>query len=164
MVTLRQAKTQDLEAIRSIFNHAILNTTAVYTYNPFSTNDMDVWFQTKKEGNYPVVIAVNMADNVIGFATYGAFRPHAAFQFTAEHSVYVHPNHQNKGVASSLLTKLIELAKANNIHSLVAGIDANNTSSISLHQKFGFEKAGIIKQSGFKFNQWLDLQFMQKIL
>ncbi|WP_392388777.1 GNAT family N-acetyltransferase [Flavobacterium piscinae] len=47
---------------------------------------------------------------------------------------------------------------------MIGVIDAENTESILFHEKYGFKKVGIIKESGFKFNRWLDSVFVQLIL
>ena len=81
-----------------------------------------------------------------------------------EHSIYVAPETRHEGIASQLLTKLIDEITKNNFKTIVAGIDASNVGSIKLHQKYGFEACGNIKCVGYKFEQWLDLAFYQLIL
>jgi phosphinothricin acetyltransferase len=125
---------------------------------------MKNWFQLKEDNNFPVIGAVNEEDQFMGFASYGSFRPYPANQYTIEHSIYVHPDHRGKSVASFLLGRLIEKAKEQEYHCMIGGIDATNEASIRLHEKFGFESAGVLKQVGFKFGKWLDLAFYQLIL
>ena len=62
------------------------------------------------------------------------------------------------------MTALIESAISQNKHVMIAGIDALNTGSIIFHKKFGFEEVAHFKEVGKKFDQWLDVIFMQKIL
>lgn len=78
--------------------------------------------------------------------------------------MYVHPAHRRKGIAKELLRKLINLAENNSVHTIIAGIDANNAISIDLHRQLGFVEIGRLKEVGFKFNSWLDLIFLQLIL
>ena len=59
---------------------------------------------------------------------------------------------------------LINASKELGIHTIVAGIDADNVVSIQLHKKFGFTEVAHFKQVGWKFDKWLDLKFMQLIL
>jgi phosphinothricin acetyltransferase len=87
-----------------------------------------------------------------------------AYKFTVEHSVYANKNYIGKGIGNMLLTELIVLAKKQGLHTMIGVIDSENESSIAFHEKFGFEKAGFIKESGFKFNRWLHSVFMQKML
>src|SRR5699024_10699522 len=142
---------------------AILNTTAVYTYEPVTIEERETWFHTKLEQAEPIFVYLKDGQ-VVGFATYGAFRNWTAYQYTVEYSIYVVLETNNDGVASHRLVKLIEEIKNSNYKTIVAGIDASNTASIKLHEKYGFELCGTIKSVGYKFDRWLDLAFYQLIL
>jgi len=162
-ITIRAATEDDLQQILDIYNDAILNTTSVYNYKPHTLEMRREWFHHKQEGNFPVLVA-EQEGKVAGFSTYGPFRIWAAYKYTAEVSVYVHPEHRGKGIAKLLYPPLFDLARRQQLHVLVAGIDANNEVSIRLHRHFGFTEAGLFKQVGYKFGKWLDLFFMQLIL
>ena len=162
-IIIRHANSSDLQAILDIVNDAILNTTANYSYEPQSFEMQQKWFDLKQQLHLPVIVA-EFGHDVIGFGTYGTFRERFGYRFTVEHSVYVTPNFIGKGIGSKLLKELIRLATAQKYHVMVGGIDADNTDSIAFHKKFGFTECGIIKQAAFKFDRWLDLQFMQLIL
>ncbi len=163
MMKLRAATHADLEQIRLIYNDAIANTTAVYEYEPFTTAHMEAWFSEKTDKQFPVIVA-DLDGKVAGFATYGTFRARAAYFRTMEHSVYVHPDFRRQGLGKILLKEIIRLAKENQVHVLVGGIDAENELSIKLHLYEGFKIAGTIHQAAWKFERWLDLVFMEKIL
>jgi phosphinothricin acetyltransferase len=160
---IRKAIDKDVPGILEIYNDAILNTTAVYTYDPHSLGLMEQWFRDKQEKGLPVFVA-EMENKIAGFASYGPFRPWPAYKHTVEHSIYVHKDFRGQGISKVLLTALIEEAKAQKLHTIVAGIDSENAVSISLHEKLGFHEVGLISQVGFKFDRWLDLKFMQLIL
>ena len=151
-------------AILEIFNEAILHSTALYEYTPRTLAVMEAWFDDKDKGGYPVIGAVDEGGTLMGFATYGPFRMRPAYKYTVEHSVYVERGHRGKGVGARLLTAIIARARAQQYHTLVGGIDAENAASIALHQRFGFEYCGTVRQAGFKFNRWLDLLFYQLLL
>ena len=162
-ITIRQANENDLEAILEIVNYSILHTTANYNYDVQTLEIQRKWLQQKHEQNFPVIVATQ--DNkVLGFGTYGMFREKIGYQFTVEHSIYVAPDLIAKGIGKLLMCELIELAKKQKIHTMIGGIDASNTYSIDFHKKFGFTECGIIREAGFKFDRWLDLQFMQLLL
>jgi phosphinothricin acetyltransferase len=95
---------------------------------------------------------------------YSEFRFREAYKFTVEHSVYVSPDEMGKGIGKLLLTQLIKLAKAQGLHTMIGVIDSENKSSITFHEQFGFKTVGIIKESGYKFDRWLDSVFMQLLL
>lgn len=152
------------QVIQAIFNHAILNTTALYEYQPRTMAAIQNWFHLKKEQGWPVLGLVDEQEQLLGFASYGTFRAFPAFQYTVEHSIYVHPDQVRKGYGRYLLQAIIQLAKQQQLHVMVGGIDAENHGSIVLHEQLGFEYSGTIKQAGYKFERWLDLAFYQLIL
>ncbi len=156
--------TDHASAILDIFNEAILNSTALYDYKPRPPSSMTTWFKEKEAAEYPVIGAINDDGTLLGFASYGVFRARPAYKYTIEHSLYVHKDHRKKGIASSLMAELINVARKQNYHVIVGGIDMANTASIALHDKFGFTHAGTIQQAGFKFGRWLDLGFYQLVL
>jgi len=101
---------------------------------------------------------------LMGFGSYGPFRPHAAYQHTVEHSIYVDARFRGRGLGKELLNRLIERATQQGYHMMIGVIDAENAGSIALHAKAGFEPCGHIREAGFKFGRWLDLALYQLIL
>ncbi len=152
------------EQILAIFNEAILNSTALYDYKPRKPESMVAWFETKERGNFPVLGLVNEKNQLLGFASYGTFRAWPAYKYSVEHSVYLAPEFRGRGFGKLLLKAVIEAAREQDYHVLIGGIDSQNLASIRLHKSQGFEHAGRIKQVGFKFGRWLDLDFYQLIL
>ena len=151
-------------AVLDILNEAIVNSTALYDYKPRPPESMVAWFQAKESGSYPVIGAIAESGQLLGFATYGAFRAWPAYKYSVEHSVYVHKDHRGKGIGLALMNEVIDAATAQQYHVMVGGIDAANRESIAFHEQLGFSHAGTIKQAGFKFGRWLDLAFYQLIL
>lgn len=162
-VTIRKATTADVPTILAIVNHAILHTTSNYLYDVQSLETQLAWFEDKKKKKFPVLVA-DYNGNTIGFGTYGTFREKIGYQFTVEHSVYIAEDFIGKGIGRLLLEALIEKAKSEGYHTMIGGIDAANKGSIAFHKKLGFVENGVLKEVGFKFGKWLDLQFMQLIL
>jgi L-amino acid N-acyltransferase len=162
-VLIRPAREADIAGILEIYNDAILHTTALYTYEPYTLPMMQQWFREKTARKLPVYIA-DVEGRVAGFASYGAFRPWPAYKYTVEHSIYIHPEFRGRGLSKELLRAIIDHATAGNLHTIVAGIDSQNIISIHLHRQFGFSETGLISQVGYKFGRWLDLQFMQLFL
>jgi phosphinothricin acetyltransferase len=152
------------DEIRAIYNEAILNTTASWAYAAHTPESMASWFRTKAAKGYPVVGAEDDDGALLGFATYGTFREHAGYKYTVEHSIYVDARHRGRGVGGALLKELIAAATAHDFHMLIGAIDAANPASIALHRKFGFVHCASIKEAGFKFGRWLDVEFYQLIL
>lgn len=150
--------------ILEIFNEAILNSTALYDYQPWDAAVMREWFQLKRDKNFPVIGVENEHGELMGFASYGTFRVRPAYKYSVEHSVYVQKDHRGKGLGKVLLQKIVEEAQKNDFHMLIGFIDLANPQSIALHQKLGFQEAGIIRDAGYKFGRWLDVVLYQRIL
>jgi phosphinothricin acetyltransferase len=160
---VRQATEKDLKAILAIVNYNILNTTSIYDYEPRTLAQQKAIFEEKNKANFPLLV-IEINEEIAGFGTYGTFRFKEGYKFTVEHSVYVSVKHQGKGLGKLLLAELIKFAKKQKLHTMIAVIDAENQSSVGFHKQFGFETVGIIKESAFKFDKWLDSVFMQKII
>lgn len=162
-INIRPYKTEDTQAILDIINHNILHSTALYDYKIRSLELQQKILEEKLDKNFPVIVA-ELDGKVIGFGMYSEFRFREAYKFTVEHSVYVNKHYNGKGIGKQLLQELISLARQQKLHTMIAVIDAENQGSIVFHEKFGFKTVGIIKESGFKFDHWLDSVFMQLIL
>lgn len=161
--TIRAAQAADLPAILDIYNDAILNTTAVYDYEPHTLTMRQAWFAHKQAEGFPVLVA-DIQGTVAGFGTLGSFRAWAAYQYTAENSIYVAPSYQGQGLGKRLLENLIGAAQTMGLHAIVAGIDAENTVSLRIHERYGFRQVAHFHQVGYKFDRWLDLIFMERLL
>ncbi len=122
------------------------------------------WFARKRAGNYPVLGIEDAGGALLGFATYGPFRAFPGYKYTVEHSVYVERGRRGEGIGRRLMVALIDAARAQQLHSLIGAIDASNASSIAFHRSLGFTPCGSIREAGFKFGRWLDLEFYQLIL
>ena len=104
---IRPATEADLQAILDIYNDAVINTTAVYTYTPHTLDMRRQWFNEHREAGLPVFVLEE--DGVIaGFATYGNFRPWPAYKYSIEHSIYVHKDFRRRHIATRLMEKLLE--------------------------------------------------------
>lgn len=150
--------------ILEIFNDAILNTTALYDYNPWTIETMHVWFENKRTHNFPVIGLVDERGKLMGFGSYGQFRLRPAYKYTIENSIYVHRDYRGRGLGKILLAEIIEQAKLQQYHCIIGVIDANNVVSLGLHESFGFKNIGTFNEVGFKFGKWLDATFMQLTL
>lgn len=152
------------DAILAIFNEAIVHSTALYDYQPRTPQSMVAWFEAKRKGNFPVVGIEDEQGKLLAFGSYGSFRAWPAYKYTVEHSVYVHKEHRGQGLGRQVLQLLIARAREQQLHALVAAIDASNTGSVTLHERLGFQHVGTLPQVGFKFGRWLDLAFYQLLL
>ncbi len=162
-MTIRPYKTEDTQAILEIINHNILHSTSLYDYSVRTIEQQKAILEEKIKKGFPIIVAEKEGE-ILGFGMYSEFRFREAYQFTVEHSVYVAANHLGKGIGKSLLSELIVLAKAQKLHTMIGVIDSENQNSIAFHEQFGFKIVGVVKESGYKFDRWLDSVFMQLLL
>lgn len=160
---IRDAQKSDLPFILELMNHAILNTTSIYEDEPRTLNYIETWFSQKQTAEFPVLI-FEVGRKVAAFGTYGTFRVGSAYRLSVEHSVHVHKSFHGKGIGKQLLSSLIERAKKEGRHAMIAGIDSENKSSIKFHEKMGFKEVGRFPEIAFKFDNWLELVLMQRFL
>ncbi len=159
---LRPAVVADLPAINDIYNHYVLHSTATYQEVPETMEGRRSWFDRHKLG-HPVIVA-EMAGVVVGWGSLSAFHARSAYRRTVENSVYIHHDHQRRGVGRTLLMELIRLARDAGHHTIIAGIDADQPGSVRLHTSAGFQQVAHLKQVGFKFGRWLDVLYLQLML
>jgi L-amino acid N-acyltransferase YncA len=162
-VELRDAKDADVPRIVAILNQAIRDTTASWDIEPTTIEARRGWLRDRQAKDFPVLVAVSGGE-IAGFGSFGDFRSWQGYHRTVEHSLYVDPTHQRCGVGAALLNALVERARSRGMHAMVAGIEAGNAASITLHLRAGFEEAGRLREVGRKFDRWLDLVLMQRIL
>lgn len=163
MTTIRAATEADLPTILAIYNDAVVNTAAIWNDDLVDLNNRIAWFRTRIGQGFPVLVAVE-GERVLGYASYGDFRAFQGYRFTVENSIYVAGEARGKGAGSALLAALVEAARAQGKHMMVAGIEAGNAVSIRLHEKQGFVETARMPELGFKFGRYLDLVFLQKKL
>ena len=163
-MTIGDTRQEDLPAILAIYNDVIANSTAVYSETPVTLEDRITWWRTRTEQQgYPVLVARDDS-GVLGYATFGDFRAWPGYRFTVEHSVHVRADARGRGIGSQLVAALIPRAHRLGKHTIIGGIDAENTVSLRMHERLGFEKVAHMRQVGWKFGRWLDLVFVQRLI
>lgn len=159
-ITIRDATEADLPGIMDIYNDAVVNTTAIWNEAVVDLANRKAWFDARRERGFPVLVALR-GKQVIGYASYGDWRAFDGYRHTVEHSVYVRKDTRGTGTGGKLMKALIDRAAFNGVHVMIAGIEAENTASIKLHEKFGFRVVGRFSEVGIKFGRWLDLTCME---
>ena len=159
--TIRDALSADLPGILAIYTDAVLNTTAIWNEQPVDLANRQAWFDARQAQGYPILVAVDADGQVLGYSSFGDWRPFEGFRHTVEHSVYVRADQRGKGLGPALMKALIDRARLCDKHIMVAAIESANAASIALHERLGFITTGQMPQVGTKFGRWLDLTFMQ---
>lgn len=160
---IRPVTQADLPAILDIHNDAILNSTANWSYHPDTLEGRLALLEELNAKNHAYIAAFE-GDTLMGYAYFNDFRKRDAYCQTVEHSVYVHKNHHRKGVARALMLKLMEAAQKAQKHVMIGALEASNEASIKLHHALGFTETGRLQQVGYKFNRYMDLVFMQRLI
>jgi phosphinothricin acetyltransferase len=160
---IRDAADTDASGILRIYNDAVAHTTAIWNEQLSTLEQRLAWLAERQQSGYPVLVAAEGPD-VLGYASFGPFRPWDGYRHTVEHSVYVDGGAQQRGVGHALVEELIRRAQTMKKHVMVAGIEATNEPSLRLHARLGFEKTAHLRAVGRKFDRWLDLVFMQLTL
>jgi phosphinothricin acetyltransferase len=159
---VRLARPTDSEPILEIYNEAVLRSTATFDLVPRTESEQAAWM-AEHGGPHPAVVATD-GGLVVGFGSLSPYRDKHAYATTVENSVYVHGDHRRQGIGRALLEELLRLAARHGFHTVIARIGERNTASIGLHEACGFELVGVEREVGRKFNRWLDVSVLQRIL
>ena len=159
---LRAATENDLPVINEICNYYVQTSPAIYQLEPFTADERTAWF-AQHDARHPILVAVE-AEVVIGWASLSAYHVRAGYRFTVEDSVYVRHDCHGRGVGRALLDALLARAAEHGHHSVLGIIDAAQAPSVALHARAGFERVAHLRQVGFKFGEWRDVVFMQRML
>jgi phosphinothricin acetyltransferase len=162
--TLRLAERSDAEPIREIYNGEVMRSTSTFDLVTRSLDDQRTWL-AERSGAFSAVVAIDRATSaLVGFGSLSPYKERAAYRTSVEDSVYVHREHVGRGIGKLLLTRLVDTARAGGFHTVMARIEASGTASRALHEACGFELVGIERQVGRKFQRWLDVAIMQRLL
>jgi L-amino acid N-acyltransferase YncA len=161
-VTLRPARLDDAEAIRQIYNAEVLTSTVTFDIAPRSLDEQRRYLGDRS-GVHAVVVATE-GGVVVGYGALSPWRSKPAYATSVEDSVYVHRDHQGRGIGRTLLTELLAVATAHGFHAVFARIVGHHEGSIRLHEALGFEIVGTEREVGRKFGRWLDVVVMEAIL
>ena len=160
-MTIRAAREEDFEAIAAITNHYIETTSIHFAYEPVPASELrDTW---RKNGErYPWLVATRDDGVVIGYAKATQWRDRAAYRWTCELGIYVAPDARGKKLGTALYKALLDACQRNGFRTVIAGIALPNPRSLALHERLGFETAGVVRDAGYKRGAWHDVAFFQK--
>lgn len=164
---IRFATADDSNAIRDIYAHYVLETTVSFDYDVPTYEE----YREKLLGitaYYPFLVCVaenqDGRDEIVGYAYASRFRPRAAYDWSAELSVYISPDFPGHSAGKALYSAVIALAEAQNIRTLYGVVASTNEVSRHLHEGLGFDNLGTFPKSGFKHGMWLDVTWYQRLL
>lgn len=159
-VHIRPASEPDLEPINRIYNDEILHGTATWDSEPWPIEKRRTWWLAHHDPLQPVLVAETSGD-VLGFAYLTRMSDKAGWRFSREDTIYLAPAARGRGIGRVLLAALLQEARRLGIRTIIASITSTNTASIRLHESFGFQPVGILRNAGYKFGRWLDTAYYQ---
>jgi L-amino acid N-acyltransferase len=162
MLQIRDAVPADIPIMMNIYNEAVRNSTVTFDLEEKTLADRQAWFAGYGK-DYPLIVA-EFTGEVVGYCSLSRFRERAAYASTAELSIYIAIPHQGIGVGSKLMSEIIDRGTKRGFHTVVSGINNGNQASIKLHEKFGFQHVGHLREVGRKFGEWLDVFYYQRML
>lgn len=159
---IRPATTKDLTAINDIYNHYVVHSTCTYQTIPATEEERERWFRLHGE-RHPVIV-VEENGEVIAWGSLSPLHERQAFMNSVEDSIYVHHQHLRRGLGRLILTDLLRLAGEIGHHTVLGAISMDQVASVRLHESFGFKQVAHFSEIGWKFDRWLDLVWLQKMV
>lgn len=161
--SLRPFQWGDVPAIAAIYKHYVEQTAITFDTEVPGEAAMAEKFAHLVALGHPLIV-VDMGGVAVGYAYASFYRPRAAYRFTCEDSLYLHPEVRGRGIGRVLLTELLAQSQAFGFRQMIAVITADTANSIAIHEKFGFRHVGRYEAVGFKFDRWHDIVHLQLAL
>lgn len=160
-MNIRNAKADDIKRLTEIYNHYILHSTATFDLEPYSTAERMKWLEAHT-GNHPLLVLELEEGEIAGYASLSTYNPKFAYNGTVELSIYLDPKYQGNGFGILLMDAILQKAREDQtIHTIISLITTENVTSISFHEKYEFTLTGTIKETGYKFDRFLDVAIYQ---
>mgnify|MGYP003586816036 CR=1 FL=1 len=168
-ITLRIATPSDAAQILEIYKLYVQKTAISFEYEVPSPEEFSERISNTLK-KYPYIVA-EQAGEILGYAYMGAFSGRAAYDWSAESSIYLKEGKKKLGLGARLYQAIEAIAKAQNILNLTACIaypevedEYLTKNSVQFHEHLGYELVGRFHKCGYKFDRWYDIVWMQKLL
>ena len=164
-VLVRSSRDGDVEAMLAIYRHHIRRGIEEGVDDSGTPEPEDLRDRRKnlRSQRLPHLVAV-CGGEVVGYAYVVLFRKRPAYRYAVKHSIYVHREHQGRGVGRLLLQELIDVCAAAGFRQMIGYIDSDNTASLALHERFGFARAGLLPGVAYRYGRWADTVMVQRSL
>lgn len=159
IVKIRLAIESDAESILKVYAPYIIGTTITFEYDVPTVDEFAQRLRAIRQ-TYPILVC-EVDGQILGYAYAAVFKPRSAYQWTAESVVYFNEKGVGKGYGRILYECLIDVLRLQGICQAIAVVTSRNQRSIDFHAKFGFEKSAQLQKVGYKFGEWLDVDWMQ---
>ena len=160
--TIRDARREDCGAMTAIYNHYVRTSTCTFALEDEPLAERQRWFDAHGP-RHPIVVAEERGE-VIGWASLSSWNPRGAYARTVESSIYLRDDRRGRGLGRLLLADLVARAAALGHHTVLAGVSADQDASLALHRALGFVEVARMRELGWKFDRWIDVVFLQRML
>jgi L-amino acid N-acyltransferase YncA len=160
--SIRRATISDLKAITDIYNESVLNSVATFDIKPKTMDEQIVWFKSYGP-KHPILVA-EIVPEIVGWCSLSPWSDRCAYSDSVELSIYINASHQGKGIGTELVRAVLMEATKHHLHTVVARVETGNSVIIHVLEKFFFQKVGVLREIGKKFNRRLDVLIMQLII
>ena len=168
-IKIRPATEADAAEILNIYAPYITDTAITFEYDVPTLEEFTGRIRHTLE-KYPYLVAVRDSE-IIGYAYAGAFYGRAAYDWSAETTIYVKKGCSHSGVGKLLYQALETALKAQNIINLYACIgypeiedEYLTKNSAQFHAHLGYRMVGEFYHCGYKFDRWYNMVWMEKLL
>jgi phosphinothricin acetyltransferase len=161
-IIVRSAVADDSGAIAEIYNHYVVKTVITFEEEPVSASEMGRRIEESTSASLPWLVG-EREGKIVGYAYATPWRARSAYRFSVEVTVYLDPVCPRRGIGSRLYEALLSGLKARGVHAAFGVIALPNDASVAIHEKFGFARAALLREVGFKFGRWIDVGYWQLI-
>jgi L-amino acid N-acyltransferase YncA len=164
-VVVRPSRDGDVEAMLAIYRHHIRRGIEESIDDSGVPEPEDLGDRRKnlRSHRLPHLVATHGGE-VVGYAYVVLFRKRPAYRYTVKHSIYVHRDHLSRGVGRLLMQELIDACAATGFRQMIGYIDADNTASLAIHERFGFRRVGLLPGVAYRYGRWADTVMVQRSL
>lgn len=163
-VAIRRGSASDLPALTEIYNHYVRATAITFDLEPYTLETRRPWFDAFGASGRHQLFVAEQAGRVLGYACTRSFRDKRAYDTSVETSVYLDPEAHGRRIGTQLYTRLFAAIASEDVHRAIAGITLPNDASLALHARFGFERVGVMREVGRKFERYWDVLWMERAL
>jgi phosphinothricin acetyltransferase len=162
-ISIRPAALADAAAMAAIYNQAVVGSTATFDTEPEAVEQREAWLRDHTAPQHPVLVA-ERDGRVVGWASLSRYSDRCAYIATVEASTYIDENETGRGLGTALSEAVMEAGRRGGVHAVISRICTENTASLAMVRKLGFEEIGVMREVGRKFDRLLDVMFLERIL
>jgi L-amino acid N-acyltransferase YncA len=163
IVTIRAVESSDSDTLAEIYNHYVLGTVVTFEEDPIDGSEMEQRIGAVRSATLPWLVA-EKDGRAVGYAYASPWKARSAYRFSVEVTVYLAQDIARNGIGSMHYGELLSILHRLGAQVVIGGIALPNDASVALHEKYGFKKVAHFQEVGFKFNQWIDVGYWERVL